>query len=143
MINILRNMHLVLSLATTIACGSGCGDSSTPLAPVHGTILLNDKLLTTGRLMTVTDAGHGAGAFINSDGSFELKTYESGQGTDGAVPGTHHVAVSEYDSADTVSDASHGKSPIPKRYANAATSELTIEVEADGENSPVLKLTAP
>ena len=143
MINTTRNARLAFCLAATIASSSGCGEDAPTLVPVHGKVLLNDKPLTTGRLMTVTEAGHGAGASINSDGSFDLKTYESGKGTDGAVPGTHKVAVSEYDNADTVTDAPRDKSPIPERYANAETSELTIEVKAGGENAPVLKLTSP
>jgi hypothetical protein len=95
-------------------------------------------------LTTVPDAGHGAAALIESDGAFELKTYESGVGSEGALPGTHEVAVIATEEPATKDpDAAPGKSLIPKRYNTPETSQLTIEVKAEGENAPVLKLTSP
>lgn len=136
--------HRLLLIGTIIIACWGCGDDKPALVPVHGTVLLNDKPMTTGKLTTVTEAAHGAAAFIQPDGTFELKTYESGVGSDGASPGMHKVAViATEEPASNDPDAAPGKSLIPKRYNVPETSQLTIEVKADGENAPVLKLTSP
>jgi hypothetical protein len=82
-------------------------------------------------------AGRGANGAIQSDGTFELITGNVG----GASIGTHKVAVAAYEAgARQGPESGPGKLLIPQRYASPETSELTIEVKADGENSPILEL---
>jgi hypothetical protein len=120
-----------------LAC-AGCGSKSR-VARVRGKVLLDDKPLATGSVVTLPQAGRGATGAI-TDGDFELSTF----GDDGALIGTHKVAVvANEPSQSTDAEAPAGKSLVPQRYTNPATSGLTIEVKAGETNTPTLKLTSP
>ena len=128
-------------LVFIILAAVGCGDGAPSVTPVRGKVTFNGQPLTTGRVMTMPTAGRGAGGEIKPDGTFELTTPDYGEG---AIPGAHKVAVRAFDdSGVTDPELVSGKSLIPARYANPMTSELTIEVSADGENAPTLELTSP
>lgn len=119
----------------------GCSGATPAVAPVRGKVLLNGQPLTTGRVMTMPAAGRGAGGQIGPDGTFELTTPEFGVG---AQPGLHKVAVRAYDESSVADpETTSGKSLAPTRYANPMTSGLTIDVQANGENTPTLELKAP
>jgi hypothetical protein len=129
-------------LALLLGSALGCGGDGLELVPVKGTVLLNDKPLTTGSVTTLPPTGRGAYGAIQPDGSFELTSGRE----PGAVIGTHKVAVLAMEG-----EASQGaetpagppnKSLVPARYNNPQTSQLTIEV-VDGKNAPVLKLVSP
>ena len=118
--------------------GPGCNDNSPSVVPVRGKVLLDGEPLTSGSVLTTPAAGRGARGAIESDGTFELSTYGNG---DGALPGTHMAAVvARAPSAGNGPEAPPGKLLTPKKYADALTSNLTIEVTADGDNAPVLEL---
>jgi hypothetical protein len=128
----------VAAILIAIAC-SGCGSKS-PVARVRGKVLLDDKPLAMGSVVTLPRAGRGATGAIN-DGEFELSTFGTG---DGALIGTHKVAVvANEPSNSTDAEAPPGKLLVPQRYTNPATSGLTIEVKAGEVNTPTLKLTSP
>ena len=110
------------------------------MAPVEGKVLLNGQPMTAGRVMTTPPSGRGANGIIQVDGTFELKTHNVG---DGALVGTHTVAVVAYEGKATGPEAGPGKLLVPQRYINDMTSGLTIEVKADEENAPVLELASP
>lgn len=137
--NLTRHGRLLsYCLAAAVGCG---GDEKPNLLPVHGTVMLNGQPLATGQVVTMLETGRGAAGQIQPDGTFELTTYEKG---DGALPGTHKAAVTAYENSDmTDPEADLGKSLVPERYGNPETSGLTIDVTADGENAPVLELTSP
>jgi hypothetical protein len=127
-------MGLLLS-ATTFGCG---GDSN--MAPVSGKVLLDGQPLTQGWVTTLPAAGRGARGLIQPDGSFVLGTDDK---SDGAVIGLHQVAVTSYAvSADQGPESGPGKLLVPEEYVSPSTSELTIDVKADGDNNPVLELTS-
>lgn len=116
---------------------AGCGGDSN-IAPVSGKVLLDGQPLPQGLVTTLPAAGRGARGVIQSDGSFKLGTLTE---SDGAVIGMHQVSVIAYDKpANAGPESGPGKLMIPEKYVSPATSELTIEVKADGENSPVLEL---
>ena len=130
----------ISAASMAIVCCISCGKSTPDVAPVTGKVLLDGKPLTTGRVLTRPKAGRGSNGVIQSDGTFELSTYGDG---DGAVIGTHDVAVVAYEEgAGGGPESATGKLLVPERYTQAATSELTINVTADGENSPVLELSS-
>jgi hypothetical protein len=76
---------------------------------------------------------------ITADGAFELSTFGSG---DGALIGTHKVAVAAYEGTADGYEKELGKSLVPQRYNSPEMSGLTIEVTADGPNEPVLELSS-
>lgn len=116
----------------------GCGPQRPAIAPVHGKVFIDDRPLTQGRVVAVPSSGRGANGIIQSDGSFQLSTYGK---NDGALVGTHKVAVVAYEGAGAGGpESSLGKLLVPQRYINPETSGLTIEVASGDDNAPVLKL---
>jgi hypothetical protein len=135
-----NSVYGVLCIAAFIGA-LGCSGEKSDLAPVRGKVLLNDQPMEFGRVMTVPQAGRGSAGEIQPDGTFMLTTNDDG---DGAAIGVHKVAVTTMTTAPVADPEAVGaESQVPARYSNPETSKLTIEVKADGENSPVLKLTSP
>jgi len=96
--------------------------------------------LASGALVTLPQSGRGAHGTI-TDGEFYLSTFGN---NDGAVPGTHKVAViAQEKSQGTGPEAPAGKLLVPEQYTNPDTSKLTIEVKSGETNSPTLKLISP
>jgi hypothetical protein len=119
---------------------AGCGQKGPKMAPVKGRVELNGQPLKTGNVITIPDAGRGAKGPIQADGTFELGTYQT---RDGAIVGTHKVGVIAVDQPSNLGpEADAGRSLIPTRYNNPESSQLTIEVKADEENTPTLELTS-
>lgn len=107
--------------------------------PVNGKILLDGQPFTKGGIATVPTAGRGASAHIQPDGTFQLSTFGT---NDGALLGTHKVAVAAYEGGTAGPEGDHGRLLIPQRYTSPESSGLTIEVTEDGPNEPVLKLSS-
>ncbi len=109
-------------VATTALLLAGCGDDSAARVPVSGKILIDGKPLTRGFVQVIPSDERSASAEIGPDGSFQLTTYTE---QDGCVLGTHKVAV--------ISNESQGPSAMkwfaPKKYADPATSGLTLQVD--------------
>ena len=125
----------LLSLAACL----GCGPATPEVVPVTGKVLLDGQPLTVGRVLTTPSAGRGSNGLIGSDGTFELSTF--GQ-RDGALIGRHKVAVVAYEGKTGGPEAGLGKLLVPERYTNAETSGLTIDVDANEENTVVLELSS-
>jgi hypothetical protein len=119
---------------------AGC-NTGPEVAIVRGKVELDGEPLKTGAVLTSTSAGRGAQGTINANGEFELGTFAA---NDGALPGVHKVAIVANDpNIGTGPEALAGKSLVPQRYTNAATSGLEIEVTAGEVNTPTLRLTSP
>jgi hypothetical protein len=125
-----------------LALGSlGCQHQGPTVAPVTGKVLLNGKPLTQGNVVTHPSGGRGSNGVIQSDGSFRLSTYGK---QDGAIVGIHKVGVLAFEGkVGSGPEAVGGKMIVPQRYINPETSQLTIEVTADGPNEPVIQLSSP
>ena len=119
-----------LSVAT-----SGCGPRI-PLAEVTGKVTHNGQAVPCGEVMFVpVQGGPVSVGRIQPDGSFQLSTYEHGQG---AVIGIHKVQVRSYD------PDVHGKrydeyggnikSLIPLQYTDTDTSGIQFEVQPKGNH---------
>jgi hypothetical protein len=95
----------------------GCGNAppqAPPTLPVKGKVTFKGKPVTKGAVTFEPDGmGKEAHGDIQPDGTFELTTYKPG---DGAVPGTHRVAVS------------YAGKTIPLKYTNVASSKVEVEV---------------
>jgi hypothetical protein len=79
-----------------LAC-AGCSKSEFDVAPVSGTVMIDGKPFTQGKVMfapiatgEAREAGRGAFGLLGPDGSFKLTTYDP---DDGAVVGEHWVTV--------------------------------------------------
>jgi hypothetical protein len=112
MVRLLDNTTELASLIENHRCGQGCrglialavlafiaGCNQSPyeLAPVRGTVTIDGQPFTSGRVMFAPAAageqrktGKPAFGLLAADGSFELTTYEEG---DGAVVGEHWVTL--------------------------------------------------
>ncbi len=131
---------LIVAVAVALVPCPGCGGNTPEVAPVEGKVLISGQPLTTGRIITTPAAGRGATGYIQQDGTFELSTYGEG---DGALLGTHSVAVLAYEGTPSGPEGGARKLLVPERYINDMTSGLTIEVKADEDNVPVIELTSP
>lgn len=128
-----------LAIALTIA---GCGtDPNKPkLGKVSGKVTYKGQPLTSGTITFTPEAGKGgetgqvATSQIGTDGSYELTTFDTG---DGAILGQHVITVqtSQVDGntlgqpkADGTFSYTVPKSLVPNKYAAADTSPLRYTV---------------
>jgi hypothetical protein len=88
------NRQLICLVLIAVA---GCNPSPYELAPVHGTVIVNDKPMFQGKVMfgpiaqgEEENPGKPAFGKIQSDGSYRLTTFEP---NDGAVVGEHWATV--------------------------------------------------
>jgi len=88
---------IYLTCAVAFSVIAGCSDSPYSLAPVGGTISIDGKPLTQGKVMFAPvargdglEAGKAAVGIIQPDGTFKLSTYRDG---DGAIVGEHWVTI--------------------------------------------------
>lgn len=142
-----------LSLFLVVGCG---GDSS--LAPVEGVVTLDGKPVAGASVtFTPVEGGRPAVGETGPDGTFQLTTFESG---DGATIGPHQVAVvavetqagSGGQSADEDMASLSGYGPktrpetkkwlVPKSYADPRTSGLEYKVEAGSTNEADFALSS-
>jgi hypothetical protein len=126
----------------------GCGGKSErpPLGKVSGTVSYKGKPLTQGSVLFTPVQGRGGETGqvgvgqIESDGSFELTTFDTG---DGALIGQHVVTIeSRGMSSDEIKkmnlkpDGSIAyvlpKPPFPAKYSKADASPLRQTVKAEG-----------
>jgi hypothetical protein len=124
-----------------LAALSGCGQDAS-IARVDGIVRLDGKPLTAGTVRFVPRAGRAATGTIQPDGSFTLGTYSS---ADGAIIGTHQVAIISYEAAadarPAYEAASQSNKPlVPERYMAVGTSGLTFDVKP-GDNQAEFNLT--
>ena len=104
---------------------SGCGGNSTSLgvstAPVKGKVTYKGQPLTQGSIsLEPENSGREAAGSIQPDGSFVLTTYKK---DDGAIIGSHRVAVSSMSTA--------GKVGVPAKFHSYSSSKIQVEVAAD------------
>jgi hypothetical protein len=123
-----------MALATiTCAITAGCSDRL-PTYPVSGIVQFEEgKPVHVGTLeLKSREHGIQARGDIQTDGSFQLSTYEAG---DGAVAGLHDCVVVQMVIAEGLS--AHRPSAVgvvDGRHANYATSGLVVEVSPNRNN---------
>jgi hypothetical protein len=133
---LVAGLGLVLPLA---GCG---GDPNMPkLAKVHGTVKYNGKLLDAGHIVFTPATGKGgetgqsASGEINSDGTYEMTTFNTG---DGAILGQHIVTVvaqkGEFPKPDANGHVRYEvpKNQVPEKYATVDKSPLRCTVVEGG-----------
>lgn len=116
---------------------AGCAPShQLPTAPVSGTVTLDGKPVASGYVIALPSMGRMAKGAIQSDGSFVLSTYHK---ADGAQVGTHPLIVTPVPPDE--GSGPRNVVPIPRRYAKASSSGLTIEVPKGGLDGFQIALT--
>ncbi|MEZ6056116.1 MAG: hypothetical protein R3C01_05360 [Planctomycetaceae bacterium] len=121
-------------LARVVACGlllagvSGCGDDRPERVPVKGVVLIDGEPLTHGFVMIVPDNARPSQSPLDSEGRFELSTFGD---KDGAIPGTHKVAVVGLENVSANVQRWHA----PKKYMEAETSGLTVTIPDNAEKT--------
>ena len=123
--------------AFSLTFAAGCSKPD-EYAAVRGQVLYNNEPLGQGVVMFQPAAGPPARGTIQSDGTFELETVDRGAG---ARIGTNRVRNSARElpkNYDT--EVGLGKTLIPLRYNDIATSGLTAEVQGDSNEPFVFHL---
>ena len=133
-------------LPAFFAWGCGQGTNTLPLAKVTGKVTYNGKPVNPGSVIFTPVAGKGgetgqvATGQIESDGSFTLTTFNTG---DGAIPGQHVVTVEargedlnklNQPKADGSIAYVLPKPKVPSKYTSASTSPLRYTVEKGGNS---------
>jgi hypothetical protein len=138
-------------LVVFLLAGSGCGNR---LVPVEGVVTLDGKPVEGATVMFVPTEGSGrpATGATESDGSFRLKSFDSG---DGILPGNYKVTVSKIEGgpipkapevheedADRMTQRMEEffktrrlskRTLLPGIYSNAATTPLSCKVPYAGK----------
>lgn len=112
-------------------CAAGCTKSDNPKTyPVTGKVTYRGQAVANGIvLLTPDENGHAATGNLEKDGTFELTTFQKG---DGAVPGKYQVAVQVFpaEGAGLPGAEFAGKPPpVPRKYMSADSSGLTAEIK--------------
>lgn len=119
-----------------VICGlvalAGCNGGRSDQVHVTGKVLYNDKPVEGAHVMFVPDGGRPASAVTDTNGLFQLGTFDP---NDGAILGTHRVTVTKMSNGANADDPyAPRKSELPIRYRRTDTSGLSVEVVADGDN---------
>jgi hypothetical protein len=141
-------LRLVLASLALPLVLAGCSGGP-KLAPVKGTVTLDEKPIEKGTITFETPGQRSAIARIEKGQIVEATTFQPG---DGVPVGKHQVAVSAHqDLAPSASSPSPGQAPradymsgkslLPAAYSNPAMSGLTADIQA-GENTVDFKLTS-
>ncbi len=119
----IRSIHPVwIALGVCATMVLGCGGLDRPeRVPVSGRVLIDGEPLTVGNIQILPDGARAASGKIDSDGRFEMTTFEPG---DGVVPGTHRVVVVANEALGGTGQKWHA----PKKYVDPAMSNLTVEI---------------
>jgi hypothetical protein len=136
-------LTLVAGLGLVLSLGGCTRDPNMPkLGKVHGTVTYKGKVVDSGHVVFTPAAGKGgetgqvATGEINSDGTYEMTTFNTG---DGAILGQHIVTVTvqkgEMPKPDEFSRIKYElpKNLAPTKYASADKSPLRCTV-VEGDN---------
>ena len=139
-VRILSYVFVLISMFLLV----GCGESVSPANKVTGVVTVGGKPIEGATVIFEPSEGRSATGITDAKGEFTLTTHEEG---DGAVEGTHKVAISKaaYVPKDTsleeLAKAEKSKSPVPEKFGSTERSELTAKVTADGKNHFEFKLS--
>ena len=137
-----RGIGKTLILAAVLGLPvAGCGKAAHELdtAKVSGRVTLDGAPLPQGLVCVATTKGRMAKALIEEDGTFQLSTYRKG---DGVQIGSHPVIITALPMDELSPQEKQARVKIPKRYARAGTSGLSIDVKAGEKNEVEFVLTS-
>jgi hypothetical protein len=117
-------------------CGGGGGSEQLPTARVSGTLAYEGKPVAKGTIHFHPPKGPTANGVVE-DGKFTLSTYGEG---DGAIVGKNRVAVQVYEEVPTKDGDTTAKSLIPKKYNEADSSGIELEIPPKGLSNLQIEL---
>ncbi len=127
-------------LCATLA---GCDEQLPIRVPVSGTVLIDGKPLTSGRIQFVPEDGRAALSPIDKEGRFTLTTFDLG---DGCIQGTHRIAVYAFEDLNPTTrrwDAPRQyidvKTSGLKQEINGPTDSLEIQLTWGGKTGPIME----
>ena len=138
---------------------AGCGSGRPETAAVAGKISYQGKAVTAGKIMFYPESGRPAVGTIQADGSYQLTTFDEG---DGAVLGKHQVTITASRTTggpaqpktfeEELALAGKKSAPlsgqpvvtwlVPEEYSQRHTSPVTADV-VRGENTIDFRLPQP
>jgi hypothetical protein len=124
--------------ALSIAAVTGCGGErivNPETVPVRGKVSYKGAPVPKGTVTFEPDQGQAAVGEIQPDGTYQLSTFNPG---DGAVPGHHRVRIVANTADPTkIPGSSPGWTPpkdlVPKKYDSVGTSGLEATVAKDSK----------
>jgi hypothetical protein len=138
---------LAVSAVVTVGCGGGNTEMGPPkqkTVPVTGIVKYKGKPVPrAGVSFQSIDGKVSANASTDGAGTFILSTYGR---DDGAPPGQYKVIVAASGAKEIepgVLDAEPEggfKSPVPAKYGSPATTDIVVEVKAEGTNHLTIDL---
>jgi hypothetical protein len=140
----IRNRDLKIVPALLLAClagAGGCNGDRVATYATSGKVVFEDGRPLGGGSVIFQSDEHPltARGMIQEDGTFELGTYETG---DGAVAGKHQVAVLA-PKAQQDTDEQVVLPEIDVKYQDPRRSEIVLEVTPDGDNQFQITVTPP
>ena len=142
-----RQVPCVLVVLAGAILAAGCGGPDRPATvPVTGKVTYRGQPVLEATVVFQPESGRPATGMTDESGRFWLSTFEAG---DGAIPGPHTVTIHPHGGDDVEEMPNPGEplrpraasSPIPARYADVQTSELSVAVDVNGENDFQFQLT--
>ena len=131
----------IFALGAVTGCNTKSGPERVPTFPVSGTISFQGKPIPGAFVAlhpkTTQENVPSPRANVGADGSLKITTYDGG---DGAPEGEYVVTVEWYKPIKNGADVISGPNVIPKKYASAQTSDITIKVAAQENTIPPIKL---
>jgi hypothetical protein len=125
------------ALLIAIVTFTGCGGNPFELAPVHGTVTVDDKPLVECKIRFAPIAsganvnpGKAAYGTVKPDGTYRLTTIDSG---DGAVVGEHWVTVFNIEEELPDGVPEFGRLSVPQKVAVVAGKDNRIDIKLTKE----------
>ena len=133
--------HICLLAALVLLLTSGCGSDYPPLGPVSGKVTVDGEPVPVGRIVFYPSKGRPAMGTIGEDASYELTTFNPG---DGALVGNHTVTIKATRTTGSSGPKNfeeeaqgiqfiHGTTEwlVPQKYSDRSTTPLTAAVKAE------------
>jgi hypothetical protein len=130
----MRKLVYGLGLALAVAL-VGCDSGGAPTEKVTGTVTAKGQPVSQATVTFTPENGRPASGVTDAQGKFTLSTFKEG---DGAVPGTHNVAIIPFkgegpEPMPGTPEAANYKPPVApfsQKYTSTQTSGLTAEVKS-------------
>ena len=132
----------VIIIAIIFSCSTGCGSGS-DLTEASGIVSYQGRPVPSGNITFYPKHGRPASGNIESDGTFVLSSYRSG---DGLPIGKYKVCVTAYKATKTLVNYDEvvrhrpAEYLVPKKYSSVSSSPLEIEVTKGGDNHFVIDI---
>jgi len=129
-----RRKPVEVASCLAIAFVMGCGGTNRPeTVPISGLVTFNGEPVNGATVTFYPENGRPASGRTDSEGVYQLTTFEP---NDGALPGTHRVAIIKTTSStpsNSPDELATIERIIPEKYASEASSGLAATVVVNQE----------